>query len=373
MREIGVGVIGWGFMGQTHTHALRAIPMFYQNLTFIPKLAAVCSRDADKAARARELFGFRFSTGDYRELLARPDVEVVSVCTPNGLHEVMAVDALRAGKHLYIDKPLSTDAASARRILEASRGAKGLAQMVFHNRFYPATMRAKQLIGEGAIGEVLCFSCRYLHSGSIDPNRPYGWKQGPEGGVMLDLGSHALDLVTWLIGAPASGLCATYTLYGTRPTRDGGSRSDIAEDQALITLKMPNGALGTIEASKIATGESDVLTLEIRGLKGALRWNLMDPNWLDYYDNTLPERPLGGMRGFTRIECVGRYPAPGGAFLPSKNTIGWDRAHIHCYCSFLECVANEKTASPSLADGVRVQEMMEALMASSRSGEWRAL
>lgn len=370
MRKIGVGIIGWGFMGKTHTHALRSIPLFYPGIDFEPELVGVCSRTVSKAEEAKDLFGFRFATGDYRELLACGDIEVVSICTPNGQHEKMAIDALKAGKHVYIDKPLSTDGESAMRILEAAKGAAGRVQMVFNNRFLPSTMRAKQLVEEGLIGDVLTFSCRYLHSGSIDPNRPMGWKQGMEGGVLLDLGSHALDLTAWLIGWPKEVFCAMNTLYGERPTKEGGVCGEISEDHALMMMRMENGALGMIEASKISSGAADELTLEISGTKGAIRWNLMEPSWLQYYDNTQPETALGGMRGFTKIECIGRYPAPGGVFLPSKNTIGWDRGHIHCYYSFLDCVAHGRTPQPTLEEGVRLQLLMDKMAQSAREGRW---
>lgn len=370
MRNIGVGIIGWGFMGKTHTHALRSIPLFYPGADFCPKLVGVCSRTVSKAEEARELFGFEFSTGDYRELLARDDIDAVSICTPNGSHEAMVIDALKAGKHVYVDKPLSVDGASALRILEAAKDAPGKAQVALNNRFLPSTMRAKQLVEEGKIGEPLSFVCRYLHSGSIDPNRPMGWKQGLEGGVLLDLGSHALDLVTWLIGMPKEVFCATNTVYDRRPTRDGGLCGDVSEDHALMTLRMPNGALGTVEASKITAGTADEMYLEIAGTKGAIRWNLMEPNWLEYYDNEQPDVPLGGLRGFTKIECVGKYPAPGGVFLPSKNAIGWDRGHIHCYYSFLDCVAHDRQPHPSLEEGARLQLLMDGMARSADAGAW---
>jgi len=373
MRTIGIGIIGWGFMGKTHTHALRSIPLFYPNIDFQPKLVGVCSRTVSKAEEAKALFGFEFATGDYRDLLKRGDIDVVSICTPNALHEQMIVDALQAGKHVYIDKPLTTDAASARRILNAAENAPGQIQVVLNNRFLPSTMRAKELVEEGRLGDILSFTCRYLHSGSIDPNRPMGWKQGLEGGVLLDLGSHALDLVTWLIGMPKEVFCATNTLYAERPTREGGICTAVSEDHALMMLRMKNGALGMVEASKITSGTADELYLEIAGTKGAIRWNLMNPNYLEYYDNTQKEVPLGGMRGFTHIECIGRYAPPGGAFLPSKNAIGWDRGHIHCYYSFLDCIAHGKTPHPTAAEGAALQILMDKLAASAREGRWLTL
>ena len=157
----------------------------------------------------------------------------------------------------------------------------------------------------------------------------------------------------------------TNTLYASRPTKSGGIETGLSEDHAVMTMRMENGAVGTCEASKIATGTNDELTFEIYGDKGALRFDLMDPGWLWFFDNTLPEAPLGGNRGFTRIECCGRYDKPAGSFLPPKNAIGWDRGHIHCYYSFLDCVAHGKTPSPSIADAVKLQALMSAAQESS--------
>ena len=371
MKTIGIGIIGWGFMGRTHTLAIRSLPLFYPDAGFRAKLVGVCSRTVAKAEKAKEELGFEYATGDYRVLLSDPRIDVVSICTPNDQHEAMVIDALKAGKHVYVDKPLTVDYPSAQRILDAAQGAPGKAQLALHNRFFTATMRARQLVDEGRLGEILTFTCRYLHSGSIDPDKPMGWKQGAGGGVLLDLGSHALDLVTWLIGEmPKEVLCAENTLYPERPTRVGGVCRDIAEDHALMLLRLKNGALGTVEASKITAGTTDVMFLEITGTKGAIRWNLEDPGWLEFYDNTQPEVDLGGLRGYTRIECVGRYPAPGGSFLPSKNAIGWERAHMHCYFSFLDCVAKDKAPSPSLAEGARLQKLMDRMAESAQKHGW---
>ncbi len=370
MKIIGVGVIGWGFMGKTHTQALRNIALFYPGIDFQIKLRCICSRRLEKAEEAARLAGFESYTDDYRELLARKDIDVVSICTPNDQHEAMAIAAIQAGKHVYIDKPLAVTSQSAGRIAAAAATANVFTQMVFNNRFTPAVLRAKQLVDEGRIGEVLTFSARYLHSGSIDPNRPIGWKQQMQGGVLLDLGSHALDLLTWMIGYPQKVFCKMRTLYADRPTKDGGREQALSEDHVAMLLEMPNGAVGSVEASKIATGANDELTLEIRGEKGALKWNSMDSNYVYFYDQTLPEAAYGGMRGFTQIESVARYPAPGGQFLPPKNSLGWDRGHLHCYYTFLDAVAHGRQPENSVQDGARLQCLMDRIRLSAETGEW---
>lgn len=216
MKTIGIAVIGWGFMGRTHTHALRAIPMMYPGIDFQPALRCVCSRREEPAREAMELLGFESYTTDWRTILTRDDIDAVSVCTPNALHEEMAVALLKAGKHVYLDKPMAVTLDSARRIAAAARESGAYSQMVMNNRFLPATMRAKQLAEEGALGEIIGFRAQYLHSGSVDENRPIGWKQEAQGGVILDLASHALDLVTDICGFPKSVMCAANTLYASR-------------------------------------------------------------------------------------------------------------------------------------------------------------
>ena len=373
MKTIGVGIIGWGFMGKTHAHALRSLPLFYPGAPFKVALRGVCARHIENAEAAARSLDIGFFTDDYRALLAREDIDVVSICTPNDRHEEMAIAALRAGKHVYIDKPLAVTADSAERIAAAAAAAPGFTRVVFNNRYLPATLRAKQLVEEGRIGRVLSFNARYLHSGSIDPDKPIGWKQGTQGGVLLDLGSHALDLLTWLIGMPQRVFCRTFTLYSRRPAPGGGLESALSEDHAQMLLELEGGAVGSVEASKIATGSNDELIVEVRGDRGALRWSSMDINYLYFYDNTLPEGAYGALRGFTQIESVGRYPAPGGRFLPPKNSVGWERGHLHCYYTFLDAVARGVRPDGDIAEGARLQRMMEAMKQSDASGTWVAV
>ncbi len=376
MHEINIGIIGYGFMGKTHTYAIKTIPLYYPDLEFRPVLKGVCSRKLDVAKNAADSQGFEFFTDDYRELLARDDIDAVSICTPNNLHETMMLDALKAGKHVYIDKPLSISNDSANRLMKAAQDSNLTCQMVMNCRFWPSTMGAKQLMEEGRIGTITSFRINYLHSGSVDENKPISWKQDLDvcgGGVLFDLGSHALDMLYWLCGEVNKIFCRTNNLYNKRPTKGGEATSNLGDDMALMLVELKDGAIGTVEASKIATGANDELSFEINGTKGAVRWNSMDANWLHYFDNTLPESPLGGMRGWTRIECVGRYPLPGGQFLPPKNTVGWVRAHVACYYTFLDALFHNKPTSPSIVEGAYIQMLMEKAYESNNKGAWQTI
>ena len=252
MKQIGIGVIGWGFMGRTHTFSIKTMPLHY-NLDFEPRLIGICSRRLEKAEQAAREQGFKYAVDDYHKLLADPEIDVVSICTPNNLHEQMALDAIAAGKSVYIDKPLSINYESARRIADAARAAGVKAQLALNNRFFPSTMLAHELVTSGKLGRVTSFSAEYLHSGSVDPDRPIGWKQDYDacgGGVLLDLGSHALDLVIWMCGKVDSIDCITQTLYSERPMAGGGRTSNLGEDRALMLLQLENGAAGTVMPQK---------------------------------------------------------------------------------------------------------------------------
>lgn len=373
MKEIGVGIIGFGFMGKAHTYGYKTIPLYYGNLPFKIKLVGVCTAHMETANAAKESNGFEFATINPYEIFNRDDIQVVNICTPNMYHKEAILQALSSGKNIYCEKPLSLNYNEAIEILSELENRDAITQVTFHNRFFPATMRAKQLIEEGKIGRILSFRASYLHSGSVGPRKPIGWKQDKNiggGGVLIDIGSHVLDMIYFLAGEYQSICAKTEILYRQRPDKAGNMVNIDAEDMVMMLVKMKNGATGTIEASKTATGIDDELRFEIHGDKGAIRFNLMEPNWLDYYDNTAPERPLGGIKGFTRIACVQRYEKPGGEFPSFKSSIGWLRGHVHSLYSFLTCVYEGKQASPSFKEGAYIQYVMEKAYESDKLSQW---
>jgi len=376
MKEYGIGMIGFGFMGKAHTYGYKTIPFYYNDLPFKTKLIGVCTAHQNTAEKAKELHGFEFATTDINDILSNKAIDIVNICTPNLYHKDDIIKALRAGKHVYCDKPLTIGFKDAEEILSALDDSNVITQMTFQNRFFPATMRAKDFIEEGKLGRILSFRACYLHSGSVDPNKPIGWKQDQAiggGGVLFDLGSHVLDLIYFLLGEYQSILTKNEILYPQRPTTDGRIVDITAEDISLMFIKMKNGGTGTIEVSKIATGTNDELRFEIHGDKGALRFNLMDPNYLEYYDNTVSDQPMGGEKGFTRIETVQRFSKPGGEFVSPKAPIGWIRGHVHCLYNFLQCVHEGKQASPSIRDGAYIQYVMEKAYESNSKSGWITL
>lgn len=369
MKEIGVGIAGTGFMGKTHTYAHTVLP-FYYRMPFKTRLVGICSRKLENAQSLKDAYEFQFASDSLDALLERDDIHVVHICTPNALHFAQVKAALDAGKHVYCDKPLAMDSRQARELAEIAE-AKGLtAQVAFQNRFFPATLRARELVDEGRLGRVLSFRTQYLHASLADPLKPLGWKQDAAqcgGGVLVDMGSHVIDMMYYLLGEYREVLCETLIAFPERPGAAGGIMGDEA---AFMLANMKNGAVGTLEASKIATGTNDDLRFEINGTEGALRFSIMKPSWLEFYDNTLAEAPLGGSKGTLRIDCVQKYPPPSDVLPVQKNSIGWLRAHVHCLYTFLTHVYNEEPGDPSFADGAYVQRVIEQAYRSRDERRW---
>jgi predicted dehydrogenase len=373
MDEIGVGIIGFGFMGKAHTYGYKTIPLYYSNLPFKINLIGVCDVIPGVAQKAKENLDFDFSTSNPDDIFSRKDINVVSICTPNVYHKESVLKALKSGKNIYCDKPLAVSYNEAKEITNILDQYDVITQMALQYRFFPATMRAKEIIEEGRIGNIMSFRACYLHSGSVDPQKPIGWKQEKKfggGGVLFDLGSHVLDVMYYLLGEYSSVFAETKIIYPKRLDKDGNMVKIEADDLALMLVKMKNGGLGTIEASKIATGTDDELRFEIHGDKGAIKFNLMEPNWLFYYDNTLPEKHYGGYRGYTKIECVQRFKKPGGDFPSPKFSIGWIRGHVHSLYNFLSCVHEKRKASPSFEEGAYIQYVMEKAYEANQKKEW---
>ena len=373
MKLYNVGILGFGAIGKVHAYGYASLPFYYQPPPLQARVVSVCTSKRETAEAAKTQLGADEAVTDYRRITENPEIDIVHICTPNNLHKDALLSAMRHNKQIYCDKPLTATLAEAEEIQAALKDYTGTAQMVFNNRFFPATMRAKQLATEGFLGQPLAFRACYLHSGSADPRAPLKWKLSAKagGGILADLASHVFDLIHFLLDDYEALLAATQIAYSKRPAPDDPTKKLTVEteDAAYITAKMKNGALGQIEATKIATGSEDELRLEINGAKGAMRFNLMDPHHLETYDATAPAEPMGGCRGWTRNHTGQRYGPPC-SFPTVKATPGWLRGHVACLASFLACVAKGQPAEPDLSHGIYIQKLIECSRTSARIGRW---
>lgn len=366
-----IGLLGFGAMGQTHAYAIHNLPYFYQNLPFDAKIAGVVTRSMEKSERVCAQYGFDRAYVDEDTLLADPTIDIIDICTPNCLHYETLKKAIVAGKAVYCEKPLCVTAAQAKEIAALAKKHRTVGHIVFNNRHLAPIRRARQLIDEGKIGRVLSFRAEYLHNSALNIQKNAGWKQNKDvcgGGVLFDLGSHVIDLVYSLCGEFQSVSGLSQIAYPTRVGMNGETWETNADEAFYMTAVLKNGACGTLTASKLAMGTNDDLHLEIMGEKGALRFSLMEPNWLYYYDASAADAPIGGMRGFTRIECVGRYPAPAGAFPSPKAARGWLEGHVESMFCFLSHLHMGESGHPDFADAAHVQAVMEAAYCSADRG-----
>lgn len=368
---MNIGILGFGSMGRTHAFSIDSLKYFYRDLPFTPKLGGIFTRTPETREAAAREFGFARVYMSEDEMINDPDIDVIDITTPNIAHFETIKKAIAAGKHIYCEKPLCISEAEAREAAELARNKGITAQIVFNTRFLSPIMRAKQLIDEGRLGRIISFRCAYLHSSCTDPDKTAGWKQDRRicgGGVLFDLGSHAIDLVYHLCGDFRSIFGSSQIAHPIRRGMDGQMWNTNADEAFYMIAELACGAKGTITASKLATGTNDDFTIEIYGEKGALRFDLMEPNWLYFYDCTDKGGELGGECGFKRIECCGRYPAPGGIFPGVKAPIGWLRGHIGSMYAFFDAVHHGKAVTPSFDDGAYVQRIMEAAYRSDASG-----
>ena len=366
-------MIGYGGIGRVHAMGYRSLPFHYGLPADSIQLVGVATSRPETAQAAAAEIGCEYWTDDYRQLLARPEVDAVDICVPNHMHAEIVQAAAAAGKHIYCEKPLAMDVAEAKAMVAAVQAAGVITQMTFNFRFVPAVLRAQQLMQEGFLGRIFSFRGRYYRSSYIDPQKPLTWRQRKAiagGGALFDIGSHILDLLYSLLGPYESVQATLDTLIPQRPTSAGAAELapvDV-DDIALLHLRTANGVLGLVEVSRMGTGLTNDLQFEIFGERGALRFNAVDPGWLEVYDVRDSEKPVGGMRGFRKLETVQRYPAqkaPDWSMAPD-----FVRTHAECQYQFICAVAEGRPASPSLADGLHIQAVMAAAELSSAGGGW---
>jgi predicted dehydrogenase len=336
--RLRVALLGAGFMGKTHSNAYRQAGFFFE-LPFALEMAVLCGRDPEATAARAAQWGWSEAAADWRAVVARPDIDLVDIATPNALHAEMAIAAARAGKAVMIEKPLALNETEAEAVAAAVREIPN--GVWFNYRRAPAVQLARQIIDEGRIGQVFHYRAVYLQEWGLDPTRRPGWKLDPEaagGGVIPDLLSHAVDLALWLNGPIAE-------VQAMQATFAAGRR---VEDAATVLVRFENGSLGTFEASRFATGAQNRNQFEIHGERGMLRYSLEDFGFLDYFDAAAV--PAG----------IRRIPAPHAFWKPGHVT-GYEHTFIAALADFLTAFARGERFRPDAADALEVQRVLERI------------
>ncbi|MEW9534777.1 Gfo/Idh/MocA family protein [Microbispora sp. NPDC049125] len=382
---LGVGMVGYAFMGRVHSQAWRNVGAFF-DLPVRPVMAVLSGRSPDRTAAAAASLGWAAVETDWKRLIERDDVSIVDVCTPGDSHAEIAIAALAAGKHVVCEKPLANSVAEAEAMAAAAReaAARGVRSMVaFNYRRVPAVALARRLVADGRLGEIRHVRAQYLQDWIVDPDFPLVWrlqKDKAGSGALGDIGAHAVDTAQFIIGSLLTGVSAiTETFIKERPLAEvssglaAGSNTDAkgevtVDDAALFIGRFEGGALGSFEATRFATGRKNALRIEVNGSLGSLSFDFEAMNELWFHDATEPDA------GFRRILVTEPDHPYAGAWWPPGHGLGYDHTFVHEVKDFLEAVAEGADPTPSFDDGLRVQQVLAAVEASAAAdSRWTAV
>jgi predicted dehydrogenase len=372
---LGVGVVGYAFMGAAHAHAWRTAPHMF-DLPLTPAMVALCGRDAAAVKAAADRQGWASDETDWRELIARPDVELVDICTPGDLHAEIAIAALDAGKHVLCEKPLANTPAEAEAMTAAAQRAatRGIRSMVgFNYRRVPALALAHTLVAEGRLGEIRHVRATYLQDWLTDSAFPLTWRLQREragSGALGDLGAHIIDLAQYLTGEPVTAVSGSLrTFVGQRPVagRAAGEPQTGAvtvDDAAAFTARLGAGVtLGSFEVSRFAAGRKNALRIELNGSLGSVAFDLERLNELEFHDHAGNALTAG----FTRILVTEPDHPYLSAWWPPGHVLGWDVTFSHEIADLVTAIAMGSEPRPSFADGLQVQRVLAAVQESAAS------
>ncbi|MEA3346015.1 MAG: Gfo/Idh/MocA family oxidoreductase [Chloroflexota bacterium] len=388
MDTINIGLVGYKFMGTAHSNAYRQVSHFFDP-KLKPVMKAICGRTEEAVAAAADKLGWEEYETDWRELVARDDIDLVDICTPGGVtHKEIALGAAEAGKDILCEKPLANSLADAQEMLEAVEKA-GVRHMVnFNYRRAPAVALAKRMIEEGMLGKIYHWRAVYLQDWIIDPEFPLVWRLDKSiagSGPLGDLAAHSIDLAHYLVGdiAQVTGMMQTFIEERPLPAEMGGLTAVAREERGEVTVEDAvaflarfactsaagtgeNGVFGTFEATRFAAGHKNYNRFEVNGSKGSLVFNFERMNELQYYSRE--DDP--DYQGFRVIQATeGTHPYMS-AWWPPGHIIGFEHTFIHGVYDLLNDIAEGEMPIPSFVDGVKCQAVMEAVGQSAQSGEW---
>lgn len=373
MRQIRIGMIGYKFMGKAHSQGFKDQPIFFP-IGVDPVLKVICGRDKGAVREAASNYGWQDYETDWRKVVARGDVDLVDITTPNDMHREIAVAAAEAGKDILCEKPMARNLSEAKEMVRAVESAGVKHMIAFCNRRVPAITLAKQLIEEGKIGKIYHWRCSWLADWCVDPLQPFVWRNSRDvagSGALGDIGSHMVDLSQYLVGeiVNVNGVMKTY--ISERPIEKGSQRmlSVGVDDAAAFIARFENDALGIFELSRCATGNKERYGFEINGSKGAVRFDYNHLNELQFFSSKDNSREQG-------FRCI---TLGGDVAHPYTNKWGWGGGHgesgygdLFTYQAYelFQSILTDQMPQPNFLDGLRNQAVLEAVKVSAQENRW---
>ncbi len=368
--QIGVGMLGYAFMGKAHTNAFKKLPYMIYPPPAVPTLAAICGRNEAATAEAARRYGYARYYTDWRKMLEDPAVKLFDNGGPNDAHAEPCIAAAQAGKHILCEKPLARTAEESKTMLDAVNKAGVKHMVAFNYRFVPAIRQARLLIESGALGRIYHFRAMYLQEWIMPHyNTPMIWrldKKVAGSGALGDLGAHIIDLAHYLVGGIKGVSAMAQTFIKNRPNADGSMGTVDVDDAFVAAVEFENGALGTLEATRFAAGHKNYEVLEINGEKGSIRFNLERMNELDVF--WVGDEPKE-TQGFTNVLISEGYHPWWENWWPQGHMIGWEHTFVHEIAHLLDCIVNDKAVAPigaTFEDGYRAAVVCDAILESAQ-------
>jgi predicted dehydrogenase len=375
-KPLNIGMIGYGFMGRTHSNAYAKVNHFF-DLEYKPVLKAICARNGERAQQFADQWGYESVETDWKKLLERDDIDAIDICTPNNLHHEIAIAAAKAGKMILCEKPLAMDVAQGEEMCKAVEDA-GVANTVWYNyRRVPAVTLAKQMIDEGKLGRIFHYRAVFLQDWTISEELPQGgealWRldaAAAGSGVTGDLLAHCIDTALWLNGGIKDVSAMTETFIKERVHSLTGEKQKVEIDDACAFLaRFDNGSLATFESTRYARGHKALYTFEINGEHASIAWDLHDLHRLSYFDH----RDESKVRGWRSIHVTdGDHPYMDKWWVPGLQ-IGYEHTFVHQVADFLDNLAKGQPTGPTFRDALETQKVCEAVLSSAQSGSWASV
>ncbi|MDB5106606.1 MAG: ydgJ 2 [Fibrobacteres bacterium] len=373
-KKLNVGMVGYGFMGRTHSNAFRKVSNFFEN-EHVPVLKAICGRNEANTRAFAEQWGYESIETDWRKLVERKDIDVVDICTPNDSHMEIAIAAAQAGKMIMCEKPLARDTAEGEKMVAAVEGAKVLNTVWYNYRRMPAVTMAKQLIDEGRLGRIFHYRANFLQDWTISADLPQGgtglWRldaAAAGSGVTGDLLAHCIDTAIWLNGSikNVSGMTETF-IKERKHTLTGKVEKVNIDDACAFLARFQNGSLGLFESTRYARGHKALYTFEINGEHASIKWDLHDLHRLEWFDH----RDEGKLRGWKSIHVTDSdQPYMKNWWVPGLQ-IGYEHSFVHQVADFLANVAGNKSTSPTFREALETTRVCDAVLTSAKTSQWQ--
>jgi len=372
--EIGIGMLGYAFMGKAHSNGYKKMPYIFWPPPAIPKLVKICGRTKEKVAEEALRYGYGQYCTDWHELIEDDAIDIFVNGGPNNVHAEPCIAAAKAGKHIVCEKPLARNAAEAKRMLDAAKKAKVKHLCNYNYRMVPALVLAKNLIADHKLGKIFHFRARYLQEWIVDPQFPMIWRLEKNlcgSGALGDLGSHIIDLARWLCAEPATVTATTQTFVKQRPSAEDPKKMCKVEvdDAFAATIEFENGAIGTLEASRFCPGRKNYEVIEVNGELGSLYFDLENMNNLHVY---FAQENVEETVGFHAINVTESFHPYYDKWWPHGHIIGWENTFVHTAYNIVNAVINDQPLEPMVAtfeDGYRNAVICDAILKSAQSGK----